>query len=535
MKKLFYFSLSLFLTVVTFTSCSNKSNYASALPESPVFVAKVNVANLLNESELLQQDLVKGMLMGLAASLDGDAKTLLENVIKDPESFGLSLSDPAYFAVESIQNEKFMFLLAVKDYNVLSASVQTILSDKSMGGVFTASTENGVTAIKDRRGNKMIAFDNEKMVIARDAMVYMIDNSEKHCKNLNGFIALEADAAMFLDYEQLYEQINRLANSFNEAMGVAKIEQNVDFTNAAAYLSLDFEKGKVVMRSKIIGMDKMISEAKKVLSSPDGALLCYAPNKSYGVAQMNVKDLANYIEALTGKEIAPLIEEINNNIANKGGDLKVELSLLNSIKGDVMAAVTPILADNDGQPQFMAIAECADSKLFDAIISLSQLNGAELTEVQKNVYALNMNKRIDWENYNWGSGQDFTYIRRGYDYYLGYEDGKMFIVPENFYSKGLKEQASSFKDNPLSKKLEGIGSAVADIKYILENINENVPMRPQDKAVLNMFTIFDNAEFTCNDDCSSAEFTVNLTDTEVNALRQFVSLFFTTAASGAIR
>ena len=87
----------------------------------------------------------------------------------------------------------------------------------------------------------------------------------------------------------------------------------------------------------------------------------------------------------------------------------------------------------------------------------------------------------------------------------------------------------------MSKKLEGIGSAVADIKYILENINENVPMKPQDKAVLNMLTIFNNAVFTCNDDCSSAEFTVNLTDTEVNALRQFVSLFFRTAASGAVR
>ena len=532
MKKLFYFSLSLFLTVVTFTSCSNKSNYASALPESPVFVAKVNVANLLNESELLQQDLVKGMLMGLAASLDGDAKTLLENVIKDPESFGLSLSDPAYFAAESIQNEKFMFLLAVKDYNVLSASVNTILSDKSMSGAFTASTENGVTAIKDNRGNKMIAFDNEKMVVARDAMVYMIDNSEKHNKNLNGFIALEADAAMFLDYEQLISS----QMSLYEAMGVPKENLKLDlFANAALCLSLDFEKGKVVMRSKINGMDKMIREAKKVFSSPDGDLLCYAPNKSYGVAQMNVKDLANYFEVVVGQAILPHIDELNENIAKSGGDLKVELSLLNSIKGDVMAAVTPILADNDGQPQFMAIAECADSKLFDAIISLSQLNGAELTEVQKNVYALNMNKRIDWKNYNWGSGQDFTYIRRGYDYYLGYEDGKMFIVPENFYNKGLKEQASSFKDNSLSKKLEGIGSAVADIKYILENVNENMPMKPQDKAVLNMFRIFDNAVFTSNDDCTTTELTVNLTDTEVNALRQFVSLFFTTAASGAIR
>lgn len=479
MKKLYVKLMTAALAVVILTGCGQKAGYMSALPGQSVVVAKVNVGNLLDESEVLSDNQVKGALKEIINETQGETRTLLREITQDPRTCGIDIDNPVYIAVENIENVRGLVLMAVADEDKLKTSLSTLTNDNDINSMgWTLTTNGDVNTVEDYDGNAIIAFDDEKLVVAfadgiADAMEYMTlsDADQEKCKELEEFINEDADAAFYADYSQLMTLASRASREFD----------NLDlsmFENAKYIATLNFEKGEAKLGWKFLGNEQFEETYNKMFGAPNNDLLGFLPQGTWALAQVGVKNLAcveDFVQGQLSRELNRMFERANAEFEERGVNAKIGFNLLNSIEGDVVFAVTPVV-DNGyrEEPQIIFMAECANQNLFNTFINIYQVENENLEKVGNNLYSLGYNKKVDWDNYNWDG--NYTYIRKGYDYLFGYADGKMFLMPENLYDKcksgsGLKEFSSNIKNNTVVyDMIKGNNAGVLDITALVKEI-----------------------------------------------------------------
>lgn len=547
MKKTKLLSLFTLVIAMMFVACSSKDDYLSALPAQPFALSKVNVGNLITKSQVLEDAQVKGLLKKGINELSGDSRILLREVLENPDKTGLDFSRDVYFVMENFEQQIGqigLILFAVKDVDALKNMIKTLLADSEFNSNLTLASVENINTIEDRKGNAVAAFDASKFVIAiaeksnADALEYMkADNKEStRSDKLNDFISLESDVSVFIDYGQIMRFV---INSIPE-MTEFNIE---DFKDASLSMALNFEPGQVVANAHYQGFGKFNKIYDEIIQVPNKDLLSYIPNNSYVVGNAGIKDLAKFIKLLPEiyvNQANKQMDEFNNRIAQmdtlntqgKNNNIKMKWELLNSLNGGIVVAVTPsIPSANQLEPQFMVVAECKDSKLFDFIEMLMKLDGNQKPEVAKNVYALGLNKKIDWDNHVWG--EDFKYIHKGYDYYLGYVDNKIFVMPENFYRNPLNALSNNFATNSLSSKIKDKYAFVVDVPAIINDLEQNIGKeRVNDKILLKNFRKIENVTFEF--DGTNSEFVVNLADKENNALKQIKDFVISLAIAEAV-
>jgi hypothetical protein len=123
MKKLYVKLMTAALAVVILTGCGQKAGYMSALPGQSVVVAKVNVGNLLDESEVLSDNQVKGALKEIINETQGETRTLLREITQDPRTCGIDIDNPVFAAIceqfqEIFEDEDDCFHVFVDGENV---------------------------------------------------------------------------------------------------------------------------------------------------------------------------------------------------------------------------------------------------------------------------------------------------------------------------------------------------------------------------------------------------------------------------------
>jgi hypothetical protein len=160
----------------------------------------------------------------------------------------------------------------------------------------------------------------------------------------------------------------------------------------------------------------------------------------------------------------------------------------------------------------------AELKLFDAVAAIANaVDGVEM--IGEDLYSLGLNKRIDWDQSTW---HEYVYVRKGYDYYLGYVDDKMYVMPENLYAKcvnGLdfQEFDNSLKDNKTLLGLvdgkNAVAVSVADLVNAAVDLADNDMIR-----ILNNFKSV-SVEVKSADE---AEYVVRMTDKDTEFLKQII-------------
>lgn len=528
-----FLSLVILCCAMLFTACGSFSDYTEVIPNDPVVVAKVNIGNLLSKSDILADKQVNGIIKDAIDDECGSAsRKLLKEIIKEPGKSGIDLTQPSYIILENVEHAKGFFLAAVNNSDDLKSLIETLLDDEELRfrNIYLEK-KDGMFTIEDKKGHAWAAFDDSKFIFAftnnnrPDATEYMnpTENSGEKPTGLKNFLSNNHDLATWIDYHQM---ARFFIPALQQETGMPEVFNVSDFEGSELIYSLNFEDGRIVGKYQFFGNNKYIDAYKEMTANTTGDLLKYIPKNSYGAVQIGVKDLAKVFDLLPSSvrsELDRELNKLNNKLAQTNNPFEVSYELLNSLNGDITVGVTPMIPeDKQDEPQFIIIADCKNSDLFDTIVKFLKLENNELNEIGTDVYALNLNKRIDWSASTWNYERyeyDYVYVRRGYDYYFGYRDGKMFFIPENFYKSNLKPQSPNFSDNPLASDLTGISNAVIDVHAILDNIEATEHLNRNERAIVSLCRAIKSANLNV-DNNNSCEIAVVLTDNDTNALKQ---------------
>lgn len=540
MMKNMYLKLTGFVaSLVMFASCSKAPDYLNVLPDSSVVVAKVNVGNLLTESEVLTDPQVAGFLKNGINELQGDTRTLMRELLDNPSNLGLDLGKELYVALENVEQMRGLVVVPVSDEEKLKNVVATLLADREMNLNCTLTQQNGINKIQDERGNAIAAFDAEKMVIpfsngTADAMEYMTpkDGAGKS-DELNDFIQKKADVAYYIDYGQI---VTLLEGAQPQLEGM-----DLEMLKEAKFIStLNFEKGKAVMATEFVGSDEIEKVYNDIYANPSNDLAKYLPQTTWAAAQLSVKDLAvvkDFFKGEIANQMNQVFDKVNAELQEKGIQAKVGFELLSSIKGDVIAGATPVVKNGyRQQPQGILVAECANKDLFDLIAALIMEENEHAEKVGNDLYSLGVNMRPDWSTYD---GDGLNYTREGYDYYFGYDDGKMFVMPENLYQQcasgnSLKGFSQSLEENAtLFSMLKGTNGLALDCNSLASEIRKNGDSK-EAHLISNTLQKFESFVLKTNEPIK-AEFLVTMTDKDTEFLKQIKDICIKFAIAKQVR
>lgn len=517
MKKISILFVLVAALSVMFVSCGGGDDkYVSAVPANSAFLAKVNLGNIINESEILEQPLVK-MGLGFAESaLPQEAKDILNGIVEDPSNSGIDASKPVMFAL-SLEPMAFVASMSVSDKGRINDVIDNLLDGTGIQVVL----RNGISYIDFGGSNDVeIAYNSDMMVVAvvekgkADAAHYMNLDSKKQAvkeSKFRDFFANKSDASLYIDLAPIFD--------FAMKQGAVSDVDKMMFALYSSYdisslINLNFENGYAQIDSKVYGSDDYLEMLDECWKKPNGKLLEFVPEGAVAVFNMAV-DMETVFDNYPAleEELLPL-EEIG-----------LDIPVLEAINGDMMLAVLP--AEKLGVqllPQLMAALECDDRALFDAVVEC--IGEDALEPVAQDVYALGLNTYYDYSTFEKASG--------GYDYYLMYKEGAIFVMPENIYGlvadgNGLKALKSNVMDNKIFAPLAKPGF-VCDAEGAIEMLKLFTNDSKDVKVAIDILSKF-KSMVAVYETPTEGNFKINMVDRQTNFLKQVVEMSMGAAAS----
>ena len=274
-----------------FVSCGGGDDkYVSAVPANSAFLTKVNLGNIINESEILEQPLVK-MGLGFAESaLPQEAKDILNGIVEDPSNSGIDASKPVMFAL-SLEPMAFVASMSVSDKGRINDVIDNLLDGTGIQVVL----RNGISYIDFGGSNDVeIAYNSDMMVVAvvekgkADAAHYMNLDSKKQAvkeSKFRDFFASKSDASLYIDLAPIFD--------FAMKQGVVSDVDKMMFALYSSYdisslINLNFENGYAQIDSKVYGSDDYLEMLDECWKKPNGKLLEFVPEDAVAVFNMAV-------------------------------------------------------------------------------------------------------------------------------------------------------------------------------------------------------------------------------------------------------
>ncbi len=516
MKNCWAMSLIFAIAISVFCSCESTSNYLSVIPKEPVAAIKINIGQLLNKSELLEMKTIKDLAELGANQADAsiESQRLLKAILKDPNASGLDLNQPMVAVFEGL-NMKGLLTFAVLDKEALTNTLETILKELEKNGldIELEKSEKGYTTINveahEGRSYDIAAFDKSKLVFAiaeknPDVVPYMELEYEDQAlsdSKFQTFVNTERDLSIYYDLSILSELMPLLQAQMPEVDMNAYLEMMKD---ATGLLSLDFQQGKVVLDYLMINpSDELKAYYKQFVKEPNKKLLAYVPENSYLVANMGIKNLSKCFDYLP--EATTMLNEIG---------LKAEW--LNDINGDFTFAISQSIQTEE--PLLILAAQCKDGDFVRFCENLLQQE-ADLKEVAEQVYALDgMSKQIN--------------------YYVGYKDGTMFLMPGNIYEQcvdgnKLVKLNKNFTKSSTSSVLEENGMVI-DFELIATDLKKALKDRyvgQEERMILACLNSFESLTASYENNSFEGEVVLNFKDKENNSLKSIIQLIMNIAGS----
>ncbi len=483
--------------------------YLSVIPDNPVCMIKINVGNLLNESEILENSMVKTAIKASTRELPEQMSNLLNKMVENPNESGFDVNQPAVMVIEDVKGEKGMMLLALSDVR----KFEDMLDCFSEGEVVIENV-NGINVIKSFDDEVSIAYDKEKLLFAysedenADAVAYFNSQEPKAIDNakLKDFLSNSDDAGFYLSGDLVY-------TAMMEDADMMMLGANLESLKECSYqLVLNSENGYAELTCDIDCPAEYREMYEKIMQKSSKKHLKYVPETAMFVVDMGC-NLENILD------IYP--EDVKGQLNEVLGYLGFDSSLFKSLSGDVtFAMLQPELVGRSEEPQFMLVMDCDSQAIFDTIITLArQLQ--QIDEVEENVYAMNLNKYNEWDYNTYES----TEKRGGYDYYLAYKDNMLFFVPENVYAdlksgSGVQELRRNAMDNSLVSSMSN--GFVFDVQNLLLALDEN---RKGDAEIISMLSEVESINFEM-ETVTRMTAKVTLEDKSVNFLRFVVDKAF---------
>lgn len=390
------------------------SKYLNAIPDNSLLMAKVNVGNLVDDSDVLNNSTIKSLVSLASGQLTEEYKKLVDEVMKDPSNFGINVDEPVVFAM--IDEHRMIVTAAVSDRAALTRNLN-LFADAGI----RISEEGGLTYVETYEEESALAYNDNMLVFIADQrdlnskydineyfdyqMPKAVDNPK-----YDHFFSQNDDAALFVDMGGVFKQINEQMGDYAYDSSLALYAEM--YKDISFMLDLNFGDGNVSSEVEILGSNEYIDALKNIWAAPSKKHLKYIPSDALAVATV-----AMDLDAV--QKLLPAEMDVNAMLSYFG----LDSSVFKSLSGDYTFAMLPVeLQGREKDPQFMVIVDCTDRKIFDMLIDTF---GDEISGVDSDVYSLNANRYYDYY-----SGSEY---KKGYDYYLMYKENAIFFVPENVY------------------------------------------------------------------------------------------------------
>ncbi len=462
--------------------------YLAVIPDNPVALLKFNAGNILEESEILRNPVLKPLLATSSEGTSGAADDLLKKIIENPEESGLDLKEPVVLALLDTDTLKALITVAVTDKEKLENAVMYI-----SGGSLDIVDNGEVCFIETGENGISVAYDNEKLLFAisdtnADVLEYFGYDGKKAVDNekLIPFFCSEDDVALYICGSRVHEF---LVNADYFRYNTRHLDDIEVLKNANAIVSLNFEKGFAELALDLDVPQDFVDMYAKYIRPSSKEHLEYVPADAFLAVDM-------------GLDFALTDESSEGESAENGTSFsRFDISLLKNICGDVtFAMLQPQQYGRNKMPQMMAVIDCTGPEAFNSVVNLAGMF-MTVESVEEDVYDLNI-------------------IKRGYDYYMAYKEQRLFVLPENIY-RALNETGmlKPFEDNLLGNKNV---SAMGNGAYV--GVDEFYKAFAHDRGIKQYGPVLSALEYVRFEMESPARLTLRVAakDKETNFLKQAV-------------
>lgn len=457
MKKRFFLSALATGTIVALSMIvynwfnKNNDDYLSAIPKNVNIAYKVNLGDLLNKSELLKEDFITENISMLTNDMPAELASMVNEIVKDPSSSGIDVDKDIVIALCD-GGEKGVIVMAVKDVDNLKDNLSILLKESGAGA--TIKEDDDFFYIEF--GSNSMAFDKHKLVVAADAKKCMNlkkDDQAISEESFKNWASRDSDISIMIGMEKIIDMIQQEEGT------------NIDmslYKNMMAYIDLNFVNGAIELSLEVDGNEELKSLTKELYSEPKGEHLKYVPDNALAVFATNlsgsdkrVKTIAEMVnkmspEAKDNVKVEDFIAAMNDEL---GFDI---MQCLSNLNGDMTIAMLPFENfTGDIMPQFIGLISVDGREIFDM---MEPVLATKFKEVDNDVYALGLNV-VENYDYNYYSGRYETITTtEGYDYYIGYKNNLIFVMPQNIYaSNGVRPFVNNLSGTEMAKMLNRTG------------------------------------------------------------------------------
>lgn len=414
--------------LVIFSACSpEKENYLSSLPAESSVVVKLNMVQMAQKLDVMENEMVRSMFNEFQTQVPEPLKAKFDEIRQNPRSAGLDLEKPLAISV-TLNNLDKPQIVAVAALNkgdkFNDLMVQLASADES---VTIEKLANGLQRIQIKGNNEtdFVYNDNRIVMTANlDATQQITQQAEQSIlSNPNFKECAEStnDCSLFLNCNWLTEILKQTGETNVDLPSSIKLLQDY-----SAFLTTNFEPGKIVCKSKTYTSDELKQFQEKLYTKPSGKFIGLLPTDTYLAVNGGIKNLSLTLDMMGEKEKAEAEKAYQQ--------MGLTREILNSIEGDFTLG---IFNDTNtfGTPGVLLAVECKDRSFFDIF-----------------------KKELGYDSVE-GDVLDVL------GYHIAYMDGALIAATKNIYDQCLaegkiKDLNESIKNTSLKDILEKGGTFI---------------------------------------------------------------------------
>lgn len=358
--------LLLFIVGATLFSCSRKNEHAERIPADAIFVASINLQNLVDKSGYTAED---ARILGAEfaeeaqSSLSPEQIKYFQKLIADPREAGLSLKAPVY--VFSSPDISFALVAQVDSESKLETFIRE--SFKTGGKEVNISTQDGYHFV-NLNNIGLLGYDNRSCIVTfgkatgRDVQLKHLGEAMKRkgSESITKHSAYkemeqeQGDLRMFYSLGGMMDMAMQGYGALGASMAREIYSFNID--SCYAINSIAFEAGKLTYAQRIhtenLKAKQSLEEIYKIAKPSSGEFIKYFPASSLAFLNIGL-DGNKLLKLISGGSLGVILamaeaEGVNFStpIASLDGDITIGLMELHE---DYVGA-TLMAKLNDEQP-----------------------------------------------------------------------------------------------------------------------------------------------------------------------------------------
>lgn len=358
--------LLLFIVGATLFSCSRKNEHAERIPADAIFVASINLQNLVDKSGYTAEDAkILGAKFAEEAqsSLSPEQIKYFQKLIADPREAGLSLKAPVY--VFSSPDISFALVAQVDSESKLETFIRE--SFKTDGKEVNINTQDGYHFV-NLNNTGLLGYDNRSCIVTfgkatgRDVQLKHLGEAMKRkgSESITKHSAYkemeqeQGDLRMFYSLGGMMDMAMQGYGALGASMAREIYSFNID--SCYAINSIAFEAGKLTYAQRIhtenLKAKQSLEEIYKIAKPSSGEFIKYFPASSLAFLNIGL-DGNKLLKLISGGSLGVILamaeaEGVNFStpIASLDGDITIGLMELHE---DYVGA-TLMAKLNDEQP-----------------------------------------------------------------------------------------------------------------------------------------------------------------------------------------